>query len=176
MGDHKVSNLLDIAVYNLGHTQLSIVRNHVEGLGLDASRSHGLPFQIVSSEFGIGSRLCFLSDRLDGRRAIDGLLGAGDIGQPEEVLATWRGGNRKGLLSHCCLAQLNMVVAVTVGEEVCRRLCSSRCNKLERGVDGDSYSKVVRTWTWVLRVRCQSPHFTAGGVLQVRTTSQLYSP
>lgn len=39
---------------------------------------------VGSGQFGIrrAGLLCLLGDRFDGGRAVDGLLGAGDVGQP----------------------------------------------------------------------------------------------
>lgn len=41
---------------------------------------------VGSGQFGIRRvrLLCLLSNRFDGSRAVDGLLGAGDVGQPKE--------------------------------------------------------------------------------------------
>lgn len=53
----------------------------VEHLRLHTGRVHHLPFQVVAGELGVGNGLGFFSHRLDGLGPVDGLLGAGDIGE-----------------------------------------------------------------------------------------------
>jgi len=76
------NHLRHVTIDDLDKCQLTVVRHDVEGLRLDASRIHGLPFQVVSGELGIRRRLGLLGDRPNGRWPIDGLLGAGDVGHP----------------------------------------------------------------------------------------------
>jgi hypothetical protein len=94
---------------------------------------------VGSGQFGIrrAGLFCLLGDRLNGGRAVDGLLGAGDVGQPgsfslanDDLISRARhlGGGTKemaGLVfscrqrgsSYCCFAQLNMLAGGTSDEE-----------------------------------------------------------
>jgi hypothetical protein len=56
----------NVAVNDLGHGDMAIVRGEVEGLGLDIRRIHALPFQIISSELRIFGGLSLFGDRSDG--------------------------------------------------------------------------------------------------------------
>lgn len=67
-------NLRNVAVDQLNHDQCSVVSHDVEGLGLDVGVLVGLPAQIILGQDSVGGLLSLLGDRLDGIRAIDGLL------------------------------------------------------------------------------------------------------
>lgn len=106
---------------------------------LDACLVQRQPLVIGSGQLGIrrAGLFCLLGDRLDGCRAIDGLLGAGDVGQPSSSslayddsisLASLGGGDdgrMAGLVfsghqrgsSYCCFAQLNMLAGEASDEE-----------------------------------------------------------
>lgn len=75
------SDVRNVAVDDLRETNDAVIRHEVEALGLDASRLHSSPFQVVPDELRVRRLLGLFGNRLDGRGAIDGLLGAGDIGQ-----------------------------------------------------------------------------------------------
>jgi len=62
---------------------VAAVGHEVPGLGLDTGRVDCDPLHVIPGQLGVGLGLCLLADGLDGRGSIDGLLGAGDIGQPE---------------------------------------------------------------------------------------------
>ena len=74
--------LRNIAVNNLHKRQVSAIRRQVENLGLHARRVHIHPFEIVALELRERHRRGLLGDGADGGGAIDGLLGAGHVGQP----------------------------------------------------------------------------------------------
>ena len=74
-------NLRNVRVDDLGKGELAAVRHKVKALRLNASRLHGMPFQVVPGDLGVRGSLGLLSDRLDGLGAVDRLLGTGDIGQ-----------------------------------------------------------------------------------------------
>lgn len=61
---------------------MAAVGSEVERLRLDAGRVHGNPLQVIFLELGVGRLGGLLGDWLDGFGAIDGLLGAGDVGEP----------------------------------------------------------------------------------------------
>lgn len=111
-------SLRNVRVDDLGKGELAAVRHEVEALRLDASRLHGLPFQVILGGLGIGSRLGLLGDRLDSLGAVDRLLGAGDIGQPTSKLLEVCVQRMVGVVSwmvwgawstHAACAHLNMV-------------------------------------------------------------------
>jgi hypothetical protein len=74
----------NVAVDDLNHADVAAVGDEVPGLSLDTGRVDCVPLHVISGQLGVGLCLCLLADGLDGRGAIDGLLGAGDVGQPEE--------------------------------------------------------------------------------------------
>lgn len=61
---------------------MTTVSHEVPGLGLDAGRVDCDPLHVILGQLGVGLGLCLLADGLDSGRPIDGLLGAGDVGQP----------------------------------------------------------------------------------------------
>jgi hypothetical protein len=73
----------NIAVDDLNHADVAAVGHEVPGLSLDTGRVDCDPLHVIPGQLGVGLGLCLLADGLDGRGSIDGLLGAGDIGQPE---------------------------------------------------------------------------------------------
>lgn len=95
----------NVAVDDLGHGNGAILSKEVKDLVFDAclvQRQPGVvgPGQLAIRRVGL---LCLLGNGLDGRWAIDGLLGAGDVGQPDEssfplaivirfLVKPWRGG------------------------------------------------------------------------------------
>lgn len=85
MGLHLASrrvSLRHVTIDDLDKCDSAVVRLEVEDLCLDASRLHGLPFQIVAPDLGVWCCLAFFGNRLNGRRPVDRLLCSGDIGQP----------------------------------------------------------------------------------------------
>lgn len=62
---------------------MTTVSHKVPGLSLDTSRVDCDPLHVILGQLGVRLGLCLLADGLDSRGSIDGLLGAGDIGQPE---------------------------------------------------------------------------------------------
>lgn len=78
------SLLRNVAVNNLRHSESALIGEEVKGLRLDVGPFHLLPLQIVAADFGVGSLFGFFSHRSDGGRAVDGLLRAGDIGDPAD--------------------------------------------------------------------------------------------
>lgn len=74
-------NIRNVAIDDLGKSDVTVVGSDVETLSLDRGRVHGLPLQAISSDFGVGSLFGLDGNRLDGRGTVDGLLSAGDIGQ-----------------------------------------------------------------------------------------------
>lgn len=130
----------NVAVNDLGHGNGAILGKEVKDLVFDAclvQRQPGVvgPGQLAIRRVGL---LCLLGNGLDGRWAIDGLLGAGDVGQPRgqqlsisnrhsifgKTLEGWTRENggacalgaRRGD-SYCCFAQLNMLAGVSDGDE-----------------------------------------------------------
>jgi len=84
-GAKNCSGLLHhVTIDDLGKTEFTSVRHEVEALRLNASRVHGLPFQVIAGELRVGSSLGFDAHRLDGRRTVDGLRRPGDVGQPND--------------------------------------------------------------------------------------------
>lgn len=81
---HKrgTAHIRNIAIDDLEKSDVAVLAKDVDGLGLDRRRVHGLPLQVLTLDLGEGRLLGLDGDRLDGLGAIDGLLGAGDIGQP----------------------------------------------------------------------------------------------
>lgn len=67
---------------DLHKRQVAAVRRQVENLRLNARRVHVHPFEIVARELRVRHRRGLLGDGADGGGAVDGLLGAGHVGQP----------------------------------------------------------------------------------------------
>ena len=61
---------------------MTAIRHEVEDLRLHACLVYDVPFQVLSGQLRVRRLLGLLSDRLDGGRPVDGLLGTGHIGQP----------------------------------------------------------------------------------------------
>jgi hypothetical protein len=81
--EHLVSQYVpNVAMDDLAQGVVSTFRHDVEALGLNAGVAQGLPLQVRVGEFGEGRLLGLLGYRLDGRGAIDRLLGARNIGEP----------------------------------------------------------------------------------------------
>jgi hypothetical protein len=74
----------DIAVNDLCQAKPSLIRMHVEGLGLDTGRVHSRPFQVLLPQLGVRRLVGLLRYGLDGIGAIDGLLGAGYMSKPAD--------------------------------------------------------------------------------------------
>jgi len=75
----------DIAVDDLSHADLSLVADHVEGLGLDICAVYDLPRKILPLQLGVGNVLRLLGDGLDGIGAIFAL---GDADATEASVQT----------------------------------------------------------------------------------------
>lgn len=75
-------DLRDVAVNDLDHADVAAVGHEVPGLCFDAGRVNRDPLHVALLQLCVGRRLCLFANGLDSRRAIDGLLGAGDVGQP----------------------------------------------------------------------------------------------
>lgn len=84
----KGSTIRNVAVDDLAEGDGAILGEEVKDLVLDACLIWRQPLVVGSGQLGIrrAGLLCLLGDRFDGGRAVDGLLGAGDIGQPREQL------------------------------------------------------------------------------------------
>ena len=77
---------------------------HVEGLGLDTGRVHGLPFQVLLTQLSVWRVVGLLRHGLDGVGAIDGLLGTGYMSKPGHTVSLGaRRVGRRGLLLLCPL-------------------------------------------------------------------------
>ena len=79
-GSRDVHN---VGVDDLRESDVALLRHEIEAEALDRGRVHSVPFHVIASELGVWGLNGLLSDRADGGWAIDGLLGAGDIGQPK---------------------------------------------------------------------------------------------
>jgi hypothetical protein len=77
----ETRNIRYVTIDELSKGDVTVVAKDVKGVCLNRSRVHSLPLQVISRDLGVGSLLGLCSDRLDGRGAVDRLLGAGDIGQ-----------------------------------------------------------------------------------------------
>ncbi len=75
-------NLRNVAVDDLCEGNVAGVREEIEAFRLDASGLQRLPLEVIAGSLSVWLRLGLLGDRLDRGGAIDGLLGAGDVGQP----------------------------------------------------------------------------------------------
>ena len=75
----------DIVVYDLEEANMASVRKEIEGLRLDIGVVQRLPFQVLLGQLGESRVACILSNRLDGLRAIDGLLSTGNRRQPARM-------------------------------------------------------------------------------------------
>ena len=62
---------------------MAAVGVQVEGLGLDIGHIERLPLEVFLGQNGEGGVAGILSNGLDGFGAVLGLLGSGDVGQPE---------------------------------------------------------------------------------------------
>lgn len=82
---HRRARTKDVVVDDLEETNVAGVREEVEGLCLDVGVVESLPFQVLLGQLGKRRVACILSDRLDGFRAVNGLLGTGNGGQPARV-------------------------------------------------------------------------------------------
>jgi hypothetical protein len=76
-----VRNIRNVAIDDLGKSDVTVVATNVEALCLNRGRVHGLPLQAIARDLGVRSLFGLGGNRLDGRGAVDGLLSAGDIGQ-----------------------------------------------------------------------------------------------
>lgn len=72
----------DIAINDLDHANMTTLGHEVPGLCFNAGRVDRVPFHVILGQLGERLSLCLLADGLDRRRAIDGFLSAGDIGEP----------------------------------------------------------------------------------------------
>jgi len=77
-----VGHVRDIAVDDLSHGDMTAICGDVEGLRLDTGVGKSSPFQVVPRQLGVRHGLGLLSDGVNGRGAIDGFLGSGDVGEP----------------------------------------------------------------------------------------------
>jgi hypothetical protein len=78
-------NLRYVAVDKLQEANTSLVSENVEGLRLDIGVIQSGPLQVLLGQLGVCRFASVLSNRLDGIRAILGLLGASNSGQTEDV-------------------------------------------------------------------------------------------
>lgn len=77
-----MQNARHVTIDDLGKCELALIRHEVEALRLDARRVQRDPFEVVPGELGKGHFFGLVGDRSNGRGPVDGLLGAGDVGQP----------------------------------------------------------------------------------------------
>ena len=106
-------NSRNVAIDDLDHADVTGLSHEVPGLSLDASRVDCEPFHVILGQLGIGRGLCLLADGLDGRRSVDGLLSAGDVGQPG--LRSVAVESACSGAAYCCFAQF-IILAVFVGD------------------------------------------------------------
>lgn len=74
--------LRDVVVDDLQEAVVAAVGLEVKGLRLDARLLNELPLQVLFGELREGGVAGVLAHGVDGFRAVLGLLGTGDIGQP----------------------------------------------------------------------------------------------
>lgn len=75
-------DIRNVTIDDLSKSRITIVADQIETEGFYARCVHSEPFHILPLELGIRRLFGLFSDGSDGRRAIDGLFGAGHIGQP----------------------------------------------------------------------------------------------
>ncbi len=85
-----------VTIDDLGKREVAAIRHQVEALGFDAGGFHSPPFEVFPGEFRVRRVFCFLSNRLDRGRAIDGLLGPSHVGQPVQGIRFGTLGERNG--------------------------------------------------------------------------------
>ena len=119
---HRCARAEDVIVDDLEEANVTRIRVEVEGLRLDVGVVESLPLEVLLGQLGVRRVACILANRLDGFRAVDGLLGTGDRGQPVNVSIhiscsvrtsslvsrITRGRYGEGF-THADLAQLNIV-------------------------------------------------------------------
>lgn len=74
--------LRNVVVDDLQETIVAAVSLEIERLRLDAGLVNELPLQVFLGELRVGGIAGILAHRVDGLRAVLGLLSTGDIGQP----------------------------------------------------------------------------------------------
>lgn len=79
---HRRARTEDVVVDDLEESNVAALRYEIESLRLDIRIVESLPFEVLLGQLGEGRVACILTDRLDGFRAVDGLLGTGNRGQP----------------------------------------------------------------------------------------------
>lgn len=89
--------LRDVAVDDLGQTDVAALGSEIESLRLDTGRVHRLPLHVLLLELAELSIL--LVDGLDGLRTVDWLGSAGDIRESDD-----------GVVSLCCFVRVMVVV------------------------------------------------------------------
>jgi len=73
-------NLRDVVVDDLQDALVAGIREQIEGLGLDICVVKRHPLEVLLGQLGVGRLVALLSNRLNGLRAVFGLLGAGNRG------------------------------------------------------------------------------------------------
>lgn len=116
----------------MNHADVTTVSHEVPCLSLDTGRVDCDPLHVILGQLGVGLGLCLLADGLDGRRSVDGLLSAGDIGQPEiQSVAGMRSLFRHSLLLFRPVHHLGGGSTKTVAidrEAVCMRIVLMLCD------------------------------------------------
>jgi len=74
--------LRNVAIDDLGETDVTTVGCKVECLGLDTGAIHDVPFQVILLQFGIGLLLGLLGDRSYRAGSVLWFGGSGHIGEP----------------------------------------------------------------------------------------------
>lgn len=78
---HGSGRIRNAAIDDLGNGYTAILSKEVEGLRLDAGPLHLLPLEVIPGEFRVRRLFGLFGDGSNGRGAVDGLLGAGHVGE-----------------------------------------------------------------------------------------------
>ena len=122
---HRCARTEDVVVNDLEEANVTSFRVEVKGLRLDVGVVEGLPFQVLLVQLGEGRVACILANRLDGFRAVNGLLGTGNRRQSARLsgyeytmhavyarhtpVSRITRGSRGQRFTHADLAQLNIL-------------------------------------------------------------------
>lgn len=102
-----------VTIDDLDESLVSVVAENVEGERLYACRIHHMPFHVLPLELGVGRGFRLFSHRPNRRGAIDGLLGAGYISQPEDsfISPDVVCSNGGATCAYCFWAHLNILAS-----------------------------------------------------------------
>lgn len=82
MRGKKEFHIRNVAVNDLYEADMTVVRDKIKGCSLDVGPLQGPPLEVITGELRVRRLLGLLGNGSNGRWAVDGLLSAGDIGQP----------------------------------------------------------------------------------------------